>query len=464
MQKRQQQTNQAMNFLQQSGGKSPTSTKTNPTQNLNTGGLRTLLLAASIASLCASCQSPQTPTATTPGSSPGSSPAASPIAVSTPGDPNTVKIVSMLPMTGSALGQSQTMVNGIKQALAETDSKACDGKIKIEYEVLDDATAAAGKWDPSQVTSNSNKVVADGSIVAAIGHYNSGAAKLSIPVLNQANIAMVSPATTYPGLTKPGKGEPKEPNVYYPTGTRNFARVVPADDLQGAIATNWAKSLGVKKVYILDDQELYGKGVADVFEATAKTAGIEVLGREGIDIKASDYKALMNKIKALNPDMIYFGGTTQSNAGQIIKDIRNVGMTAGAVKIMGPDGIKDQALIDAGGKDAEGVYATFGGLPPQELTGAGAQWYQSYKAKYNAEPEAYAAYAFESAKVIIAAINKVCKNDRAAIRDAVLATKDFNGVLGTWSFDANGDTSLTTMSGNVVKGGKWEFVSPLKTE
>lgn len=461
---RKQQTNQPMNFSEKSGGKSPTSTKINPTQHLNTGGLRTLLLAASIASLCASCQSPQTPTATTPGSSPGSSPAASPIVVSTPGDPNTVKIVSMLPMTGSALGQAQTMVNGVKQALAETDSKACDGKIKIEYEILDDATAAAGKWDPSQVTSNANKVAADGSVVAAIGHYNSGAAKLSIPVLNQANVAMVSPATTYPGLTKPGKGEAKEPNVYYPTGTRNFARVVPADDLQGAVASNWAKSLGVKKVYILDDQELYGKGIADIFETTAKAAGIEVLGREGIDIKASDYKALMNKIKALNPEMIYFGGTTQSNAGQIIKDMRNVGMTPEAVKFMGPDGIKEQALIDAAGKDAEGVYATFGGLPPKELTGVGAKWYESYKAKYNAEPEAYAAYAFESAKVIIGAINKVCKNDRAAIRDAVLATKDFNGVLGTWSFDANGDTSLTTMSGNVVKAGKWEFVSALKTE
>ncbi|MCY7382851.1 MAG: branched-chain amino acid ABC transporter substrate-binding protein [Microcoleus sp. CAN_BIN18] len=453
-----------MNFSEKSGGKSATSTKTNSTQNLNASGLRTILFAAGIASLCASCQNPQTPIATTPGSSPGATPAASPVAVSTPGDPNTVKIVSMLPMTGSALGQSQTMVNGIKQALAETDSKACDGKIKIEYEVLDDATAAAGKWDPSQVTSNSNKIVADGSVVAAIGHYNSGAAKLSIPVLNQANVVMISPANTYPGLTKLGKGEPKEPNVYYPTGTRNFTRVVPADDIQGTVATNWAKSLGVKKVYILDDQELYGKGIADVFEATAKTAGIEVLVREGIDIKASDYKALMNKIKALNPEMIYFGGTTQSNAGQIIKDIRNVGMTPEAVKIMGPDGIKDQALIDAGGKDAEGVYATFGGLPPKELTGEGAKWYESYKAKYNAEPEAYAAYAFESAKVIIGAINKVCKNDRAAIRDAVLATKDFNGVLGTWSFDANGDTSLTVMSGNVVKGGKWEFVSALKTE
>ncbi|MCC3444502.1 MAG: branched-chain amino acid ABC transporter substrate-binding protein, partial [Microcoleus sp. PH2017_03_ELD_O_A] len=111
MLRRKQQTNQPMNFSEKSGGKSPTSTKTNPTQHLNTGGLRTLLLAAGIASLCASCQSPQTPSATTPGSTPGTTPAASPVVVSTPGDPNTVKIVSMLPMTGSALGQAQTMVN-----------------------------------------------------------------------------------------------------------------------------------------------------------------------------------------------------------------------------------------------------------------------------------------------------------------------------------------------------------------
>lgn len=375
---------------------------------------------------------------------------------------NTVKIVSSLPMTGSAVGQNQTIVNGIKQALAESNSTACNGKIKIDFEVYDDATAAAGKWDPAQVTSNANKAVADKNVVGLIGHFNSGAAKLSIPILNRANLVMVSPANTYPGLTKPGKGEAKEPNVYYPNGKRNYARVVPADDLQGVAAANWAKSLGVKKAYILNDQELYGKGLADIFEASAKKQGIQVLGNEGIDAKASDYKAVMTKIKALGPDLIYFGGTTQTNAGQLIKDMRNVGMATDKVKFMGPDGMFEKALIDAAGKDAEGVYATFGGVPAKELKGTGQKWYDSYKKKYNSEPEAYAAYGYESVKVIVDAINTVCKNDRAAIRDAVLNTKNFNGVLGTWSFDQNGDTTLTTLSGNVVKNGKWEFVSVLK--
>ncbi|MBD0361444.1 MAG: branched-chain amino acid ABC transporter substrate-binding protein [Coleofasciculus sp. C3-bin4] len=375
---------------------------------------------------------------------------------------NTVKIVSSLPMTGSAVGQNQTIVNGIKQVIDEANSTACDGKIKINFESYDDATAAQGKWDPAQVTSNANKAVSDKSVVAVIGHFNSGAAKLSIPILNKDNLVMVSPANTYPGLTKPGKGEANEPNVYYPNGKRNYARVVPADDLQGVAAANWAKSLGVKKVYILDDQELYGKGLATIFNASAKKQGIQVLGQEGIDAKASDYKALMTKIKALGPELIYFGGTTQTNAGQLIKDMRNVGMTADKVKFMGPDGTFEQALIDAAGKDAEGVYATFGGVPAKELKGAGQKWYDSYKKKYNSEPEAYAAYGYEAAKVVVDAINQVCKNDRAAIRDAVMNTKNFNGVLGSWSFDQNGDTTLTTLSGNVVKNGKWTFVTVLK--
>lgn len=384
---------------------------------------------------------------------------------SSAGDANTVKIVSSLPITGSSQGQAQTIINGIKQVLEENKNAACDGKIKIVFEPYDDATAAAGKWAPEQVTSNANKAVADKNVVAIIGHYNSGAAKLSIPILNQANLVMISPAATYPGLTKPGKGEAKEPDIYYPNKTRNFARVVPADDIQGVVGAKWAKSLGVKKVYILNDQELYGKGLADIFEATAKKEGIQVLGKEGINPKAPDYKALMTKIKALNPDMIYFGGITQNNAGQLIKDMRNVGMTADKVKFMGPDGTYEKAIIESAGKDAEGIYATFGGVPAKELTGDGKTWYENYKKKYNnAEPEAYAAYGYESAKVVLNAINKVCKNDRAAIRDAVMATKDFKGVLGSWSFDPNGDTSLTTMSGNVVKNGKWEFVTALKAD
>jgi len=381
-----------------------------------------------------------------------SAPTAAP-AASGGGEGGTIKIVSSLPRTGSSKGQSDTVVNAINQRLKQDNSQACNGQFKITYEDMDDATAAAGKWDPTQEANNANKAAADADVMVYIGTFNSGAAKVSIPILNQAGLVMISPANTYPGLTKPGKGEAGEPDKYYPTGKRNYTRVVPADDIQGAAAANWAKDLGVKSVYILHDTETYGKGIADVFRAKAKENGFEEKGYEGIDKKAQDYKALGTKIKDANPDLVYLGGITQNNAGLLLKDIRAAGFQG---KFMGPDGIYEEAFLEAAGEGAEGAYITFGGVPGPKLTGKGKEWYDAYKKEFNSEPEVYAVYGYEATNVALAAINKVCKKDRAAILDAVFATKDFDGVTGKFSIDANGDTSLTTMSGLQVKGGKFD--------
>jgi len=376
----------------------------------------------------------------------------------------TIKIVSDLPMTGSSLGQTQTIVNAIKMALEEKGGKACNGQWTIQYEAKDDASAALGKWDPDVVTANAKAYAADKNVVAVIGTFNSGAAQLMIPIVNPENLVMISPANTYPGLTKPGKGQADEPAKYYPNNVRNYSRVVPADDLQGQVAANWAKTLGVAKVYILDDQELYGKGIADVFDKTAKEIGLTVLGHEGIDSKAADYKALATKIKDLAPDLIYFGGITQNNAGQLWKDIRSVGFTG---SLMGPDGIAEEAFVEAAGADAaEGTYVTFGGVPPSAMEGDAAKWRDTYKAKFGADPEVYTVYGYVAATTLLDAFERVCASgkpltDRAAVRDAVFATKDVASVLGKFSIDANGDTSITAMSGQVVKGGHFEFAGVL---
>jgi branched-chain amino acid transport system substrate-binding protein len=390
--------------------------------------------------------------------SPMASPAASPVAAASPAAASsqltgTIKIVSSLPRTGSSKGQTDTIVNAMKMALDEVSSKV--GGATIVYEDMDDATAAKGAWDASKEAENANKAVSDADVMVYIGTFNSGAAQVSIPILNRANLVMISPANTYPGLTKPGKGEPNEPDIYYPTGKRNYTRVVPSDDLQGAVAANWAKQIGAQRVYILDDTELYGHGIAVVFAETAGRIGLTVAGGpEGIDSKASDYRALATKIRGSNPDLVYYGGITQNNAGKLFKDLRSV--LGDDIKLMGPDGILEQAFIDDAGDAAEDVYITFGGVPPSKLTGKGAEWYQAYKAKFNGEPEAYAAYGYESMKVALDAIMRAGRKDREAIRAAVFATKDYDGVLGKWSFDANGDTSLATMSGRQVKDGKFD--------
>ena len=367
-------------------------------------------------------------------------------------DSPVIKIVSSLPRTGSATAQAQTMVNGIRMAIEEAGGKI--GDFTIAYEDWDDASPERGQWDPAVEAQNAQKAVQDPDIMAYIGTYNSGAAKIAMPILNKASLVMVSPANTYPGLTKPGTGEANEPQVYRPPGKINYFRVVPADDIQGEVAAEWAKELGVKKVFVLHDRELYGKGVADVFKRACAKLGIEVVGYEGIDPKAANYRSLVTKIKSTGADMVYFGGTTQTNAGQIAKDI----VAGGAkVKLMVPDGCREQALIESAGKDNldDRTYVTFGGLPPSQLQGRGKEFYENYKKKYNAEPEAYAVYGYEAARVVLEGIKRAGKKDRAAITDAIANLRDFDGVLGKWSFDQNGDTSLKVMAVEEIKDGKF---------
>lgn len=373
-------------------------------------------------------------------------------------DPNTIKIVSSLPQTGSANAQTSTMVNGIRMAIDEVGGKA--GPFTVRYEPWDDASPERGQWDPAVEAANADRAIADPDVMAYIGTYNSGAAKIAMPKLNQAGVLMVSPANTWPGLTKPGIGEANEPMTYRPSGNITYFRVVPADDIQGLVAAKWAAEMNCKKVFILHDRELYGKGVATMFQKSAPALGLEITGFEGIEPKASNYKSLVTKIRQKNPDLVYFGGTTQTNAGQIAKDLRSAGLN---VKYMVPDGCYEKAFIQAAGaENVEGsAFITFGGVPPDRLTGKGKEFYENYKKKYNSEPEGYAAYGYEAAKVVLDSIARAGKKDRGAIVAAAAATKDFEGALGKWSFDANGDTTLKTMSGNTVKNGEFAFVKVL---
>ena len=370
----------------------------------------------------------------------------------------TVKIISSLPMTGASRTQTVEIVNSIKMAIDETKIT----NVTVLYDALDDATAAKGSWDAAQEAENARKAINDKQVVAYIGTYNSGAAKVSIPLLNQAGMVMVSPANTYPGLTKgPEKGaEPDEPGKYYPNGKRNYARVVPADDIQGAVGATWAQELGAKKVYIVHDTELYGKGIADVFRAKAKALGLTEAGYEGAQ-KADNYRALANKIKDAGADLVYYGGIVDNNPAVLLKDLRAVAPT---VKFMGPDGINCSEFLKQAGPAATETYSTFGGVPPEKYTGKAAEWLKNYNAKFNNNnPNPYAIYGYEAAKVVLAAIAKSGDkaDDRATVQTNVMGTKDYDGVLGKWSFDAGGDTTLTQFSGSTAKSGAWAFVKEL---
>jgi branched-chain amino acid transport system substrate-binding protein len=373
------------------------------------------------------------------------------------GGGQTVKIVSDLPLQGANRAQTTTMVNAIEMAIEERGGKA--GDVSIEYESLDDATAQAGQWDEAKCAENAQTAAQDEEVVGWIGPFNSGCAAVEIPILNEAGLGMISPANTYIGLTKPG-GEPDEPEKYYPTGERNYTRVIVADDEQGQAGALLMEEEGVESVYILDDKETYGKGLADQTQQSAEELGIQVVGREGIDGSAANYRSLMNKIARVDPDAIYFGGIIENNAGQLIKDKVGAGMSNDDVLFIGPDGIFVDTFISQAGNAAEGAYITFGGLPESELTAKGQQFVQDYESQHDDAVQPYTAYAYEAANVMLDAIERASKEGevtREAVLQQIFATEDFDGVLGTWSFDEDGDTSLTELSVQQVENGQFEY-------
>ncbi|CCF84727.1 branched-chain amino acid ABC transporter substrate-binding protein [Nitrolancea hollandica] len=371
----------------------------------------------------------------------------------------TIRLISSWPLTGPIAKTGTDSVKAVQLAIADHGGQA--GGYRIDYQPLDDALSSTGLWDAGKEAANATQAVHDPDVMVYLGPYNSGAAQTSIPILNRAGLVMISHSAVYPGLTKavPGVTAAHEPQIYYPTGQRSFCRVVPTDDLQAAAGARWSQDLGARKLYVLNDAGVFGRGIARSFTDSARSLGLQIVGGpESIDPNATDYQALTNKIRAAGPDLVYLGGTTEREAEKLVQALRTAMPT---VLIMGTSGIYNTGFVKAVGAAGENTYATFGGLPASQLTGKGASWYRHFKATYHEEPDGYAAYAYEAASVALQAIGKVGRPDRQAILETVRGTMDFHGLFGTWSFTATCDTTLRTESGNRVKGGVWQFVKAL---
>jgi branched-chain amino acid transport system substrate-binding protein len=377
----------------------------------------------------------------------------------TAGGGEAVKIVSDLPLQGSSAGQTETMVNAIKLYLEQIGGKA--GDFTVSYESFDDSTAAKGAWDEATCAANARKYVEDEAILGVIGTFNSGCAKIEVPIANEASHAMISPANTATGLTHEGPGaEPGEPDKYYPTGTRNYTRVVASDDFQGQIDASYMKdSLGVTSVYILDDKDAYGKGVADAFEQAANDIGLKVAGHTGWDANAQNYKALMTQIKATGADGMFIGGISCFNGGQVIKDKVSVVGDNDAVKLLVSDGFVLDSLFDEAGADnLAGTYGSAPVLNPEDLTGAGKTFLDAYQAKYGS-PEVYTAYAAAAAQALVDAISR-SDGSREDVVAKLFETDIADGIVGPMAFNENGDPKggLISIFQAEASGPPWKFV------
>ncbi len=358
---------------------------------------------------------------------------------------STVDIYSSLPLQGASTAQTGPLVNGIKLALAQAGGKA--GQWTVNYQSLDDSTAAAGKWDPGQTAANARKAATDPKAVFYIGEFNSGASQVSIPILNQAGLPQVSPANTYVGLTTnlPGSA-PGEPQKFYPSGTRTYLRIVPIDSIQAASDLIAMKQAGCTKVAVANDKEAYGAGLATLLELEKGFYGVTIASNTGIDPTAPNFRSFASTVKGEGADCFFFAGITANGAVQITKDVNSAIPKA---KIFGGDGVCSDTYTAAakGGVPAAIdplIQCTVATLDLAAYPG-GKDFLAAYQAKYGtANPDPYAIYGYEVMKLGLDTIKGLGAqgNSKSAVLKALFSTTARASVLGTYGFNKNGDTTL----------------------
>jgi branched-chain amino acid transport system substrate-binding protein len=366
------------------------------------------------------------------------------------GDPD-VLIATDMVLQGSSRTQTLQIVEAVRQILDSRGWKA--GAVNVGFQSCDDATAQAGKWDPGKCSQNANAYAENASLLAVIGTFNSGCAAVELPILNQApggGLAMVSPANTYVCLTEGGPGcADDEPDRYYPTGVRNYVRVVAHDAYQGAALAQFMQEQGTTNLYILNDKEAYGLGVATNVRGAAEHLGIEVVGFESWDPRSSSYEALMSKIEASGADGLFLGGLTEENGAQVIKDKIKILGDNETVKLYMPDGFTQQSTIDeAGAENTRGAFFSVAGVPIEEFGPAGQEFIEEFETRVGDQPvDPYGVYGAQAAQIVLDAIAN-SDYTRAGVIEQLYATEVKGGYLGDFSFTENGDPTLA--SGAVI--------------
>ena len=381
------------------------------------------------------------------------------------GDPD-VLIASDFPLQGSSRTQTIQIVEAIRYLLEQDNFKA--GDHNIAFQSCDDSTAQAGKWESGKCSTNAQAYAANEDVVGIIGTFNSGCAQIVIPVLNQApggGVAMMSPANTLVCITEGGPGcDSTEPDKYYPSGTRNYARVAPHDAYQGAAMAEFAQEQGIKSVYILNDKESYGLGVATNFRNAARSLGIEIAGFEAWDPKTSSYEALFNKVKGSGADAVFLGGLIDENGAKVIRDkVAVLGPNDGDVKLLAPDGFTTQQTIDEAGEAARGMFMSVAGVPIDQFKGAGKEFadaFQAEKLKGRAI-DPYAIYGAQATRILLDAI-AASDGSRADVIAKMFEAKVEDGLIGTFEINENGDPSQA--GGAVVGFTIYRATDKLETE
>jgi branched-chain amino acid transport system substrate-binding protein len=367
--------------------------------------------------------------------------------------PRTLRIYSSLPLhasRGNGGTQARDALRGARLALAEAGATA--GGHPITLVSLDDSSPSARRWDADSVIENALRAAMDGHAIAYLGEFNSAASAISIQFLNEAGLLQVSPSNTYVGLTRREGAEVRdgEPNSWYPTGVRTYGRVAPADHLQAAAIATLLASLRVERVLLVDNGEQYGAGIAAMVRRRARARGVTVLGPSPVR-SSTRMSRLVRRARA---DAMVFSGLTDDNAIQIFNAAHR---DSPDMTLIGTAGVAESPFTrHLGAGTAQRTLIMDPALPNTAYTPTGKAFVEAFTTRYGRSPGRYGIFGYEAMKVILAAIDKG-RGDRTATVDAFFATRNRDSVLGRYSIDSKGDTTLSTYGVWRVHHGEMTF-------
>jgi len=371
---------------------------------------------------------------------------------------NQLTIYSSLPLQGPSGPSSQQIVNGEKLALGDVGGRI--GPFKISYVSMDDSNTTSGEWNPGVTATNAKTAAEDTTTIAYLGDYNSGASAVSLPLINAAGILQISPGSPYVGLTSSLDAGQDEPERFYPSGRRTFGRLQPGDPAQAEAQARLMETLGVKRVYVLDDQGPFEVPLAELVAGDAKQAGIAVAGNDSLDMihtnASASFKGEVEKVGESGAQVVFFAGGTGAGTVALWKQLHGANPK---LLLLGSSDMVNSAFTSEIGEAAASTYLTTPILPTEEYPRPAAEVLAQYRRRFGGEGDAYALYGYEAMSAALASVRAagLRGNDRQTVVNRFFAIHNRDSVLGRYSIEADGETTLSPYGVDKVENGQAVF-------
>lgn len=381
--------------------------------------------------------------------------ACSPITYGGEGRPSAL-IVMTVPLQGYFADHGVQAAQAAKLVLAKRDWNADDHRVGLQ--VCDEFLTGGEDSDPTRCARVARAVAPNSAVVGVIGPWSTTCANTMLPPLNRAPgpPSVISVLASYVGLTRAGPGAARgDPARYYPTGRRNFVRVVPADDVQAAAGISYARRLGARRLFVLRDSSTYGRGIAEAVKASTELAQMDLAGGASWRATARDYRPLARRVRRAQADAVYLAGLVNNNGPRLIVDLRRV--LGPDIRLLGPDGFSDpRYLTELAGSAAEEFVFTIATLPSDKLPPEGRRFATEFERRFGALPCCISVATAQATEIFLDAIAD-SDGSRAAVTRNVLQAEVTDGPLGTFRFDAAGDTTGNTIAVYRITGGRGRF-------